>query len=77
MSRLRLTSKVSVILRALLGAGTLLASGGRTWVTGTVDDPVLGASRGTGTGSQVASGVVALALVAAAAGLRPLGDHRA
>ena len=69
MSSLRLTSKVSVILLALLGAGTLLASGGRTWVTGTVDDPVLGASRVTGTGSQVASGVVALALVAAAAAL--------
>ncbi|KRE52841.1 Trp biosynthesis-associated membrane protein [Phycicoccus sp. Soil748] len=69
MRRLRLTSKAAVILLALLGAGTLLASGGRTWVTGTIDDPVMGASRVTGTGSQVASGVVALALVAAAAAL--------
>ena len=69
MRRLRLTSKAAVILLALLGAGTLLASGGRTWVTGTIDDPVMGASRVTGTGSEVASGVVALALVAAAAAL--------
>jgi uncharacterized membrane protein (TIGR02234 family) len=63
------TSKLVVVLLALLGAGILLSSGGRTWVTGTVDDAVLGASRITGTGSQVASGVIALALVAAAAAL--------
>jgi uncharacterized membrane protein (TIGR02234 family) len=63
------TSKLAVVLLALLGAGVLLSSGGRTWVTGTVDDAVLGASRVSGTGSQVASGVIALALVAAAAAL--------
>ncbi len=69
MRRLRPTSKAFVVLVALLGAGVLLASGGRAWVTGTVDDAVLGATRISGTGSQVASGVVALALVAAAAAL--------
>jgi uncharacterized membrane protein (TIGR02234 family) len=69
MSRLRVTSKAFVVLVALVGSGILLVSGSRVWVTGTVDDPVLGASRVQGTGSQVASGVVALALVAAAAAL--------
>ncbi len=69
MKRLRPTSKLGVILLALVGAGVLLTSGGRTWVTGTVDDPVLGASRILGTGSELATGVVALALVAAAAAL--------
>ena len=57
------------MLLAVVGAFVLLVSGSRSWVTGTVDDPVLGASRITGSGSQVAPGVVALALVAAAAAL--------
>ena len=69
MKHLRPTSKLTVILHALVGAGVLLTSGGRTWVTGTVDDPVLGSSRILGTGSELATGVVALALVAAAAAL--------
>jgi uncharacterized membrane protein (TIGR02234 family) len=69
VNRGRLTSKLGVVVLALVGAGTLLASGGRVWVTGTVDDAVLGASRISGTGSEVASGVVALALVGAAAAL--------
>jgi uncharacterized membrane protein (TIGR02234 family) len=65
----RLTSKLVVVIVALLGSGILLASGGRVWVNGTVDDSVLGASRISGTGTEVASGVVALALVGAAAAL--------
>ncbi|SDP02934.1 trp region conserved hypothetical membrane protein [Pedococcus dokdonensis] len=65
----RLTSKLAVVVLALVGAGVLLASGGRVWVSGTVDDAVLGASRISGTGTEVASGVVALALVGAAAAL--------
>lgn len=69
MSRLRPTGKLFVVLLSLVAGVTLLASGGRVWVTGTVDDAVLGASRITGSGSQVASGVVALALVACAAAL--------
>jgi len=69
MTRIRPTSKVFVVLVALLGAGVLLVSGSRTWVTGTVDDAVLGASRVAGTGRDVASGVVALALASGAAAL--------
>jgi uncharacterized membrane protein (TIGR02234 family) len=65
----RVTSKLAVVLLALVGSGILLASGGRVWVSGTVNDAVLGASRVSGTGSEVASGVVALALVGAAAAL--------
>ena len=38
-------------------------------MTGTVDDAVLGTTRITGTGTQVASGVIALALAAAAAAI--------
>ena len=45
----------------------LLVSGSRVWVTGSVDDPVLGAGMLRGTGSQVARGVLAAALVGAAA----------
>lgn len=67
--RSRLTDKSTVVLLAVLGAAVLLVSGGRTWVTGTVDDAVLGASRIEGTGSEVASGVIALALAAGAAAL--------
>ena len=69
MNASRVTSKLAVVLLALVGAGVLLASGGRVWANGTVNDAVLGASRVSGTGSEVASGVVALALVGAAAAL--------
>ena len=69
MTAARITSKLVVVLLALVGSGILLASGGRVWVSGTVDDAVLGASRVSGTGTEVASGVVALALVGAAAAL--------
>ena len=63
----RLTSKRTVLLLVLLAAGVLLVSGSRVWVNGSVDDPVLGASILHGTGSQVARGVLAAALVGAAA----------
>lgn len=65
----RLTRKSTVVLLAVLGAALLLVSGSRVWVDGTVDDAVLGASRVAGKGSDVAPGVVALALVAGAAAL--------
>lgn len=67
--RLRPTSKATVVLLAVLGAGVLLASGSRIWVTGTVDDAVLGTSRITASGTQVAPGVVALSLAALAAAI--------
>ena len=63
----RLTSKRAVLLLVLLTAGVLLVSGSRVWVNGSVDDPVLGAGSLHGTGSQVARGVLAAALVGAAA----------
>ncbi len=69
MRRLRPTSQAGVVLFAIVGGGLLLISASRTWVAGTVDDAVLGTSRITGTGTQVASGVTAVALAAAAAAL--------
>lgn len=66
MSRLRPTGKAAVVILGVLGAGLLVVSASRTWVAGTVDDAVLGASRVSATGSQVVPGLVALALVAAA-----------
>jgi uncharacterized membrane protein (TIGR02234 family) len=75
--RLDPRTKSGVVLLAVLGAGLLLVSGSRTWVTGTVDDAVLGASRITGTGTQVASGVVALALAALAAAVASTTSGRA
>lgn len=69
MRRLRPTGKLFVVLLTAVGALVLVAGAGRTWVTGTVDDAVLGASRVTATGTEASSGVVALALVAAAAAL--------
>lgn len=69
MRRLRPTTKVTVLLFALAGALIVLVSGSRTWVSGHVNDAVLGKSQIVGTGTQVASGVTALALVAAASAL--------
>jgi uncharacterized membrane protein (TIGR02234 family) len=68
VKRLRPTSKATVVLLALLGALVVLVSGSRDWVRGTVQDP-LGTSQIVGTGTQVASGLAALALVGAAAAL--------
>ncbi|MGZ4600695.1 MAG: Trp biosynthesis-associated membrane protein [Oryzihumus sp.] len=62
----RLTSKRVVLLLVLLGAGVLLVTGSRTWLEGSVSDAVLGASMVHGTGSKVAPGVLAAALVGAA-----------
>lgn len=67
MSPAFLTRKGGVALLAVLGAVVVIVTATRTWVTGTVDDAVLGASRLSATGSEVATGVVALALVAGAA----------
>lgn len=64
-----LTGKRGVVVLALGGALVLVASASRTWVSGTVDDAVLGASRVSGTGSQLAPGLVAIALAGAAASL--------
>jgi uncharacterized membrane protein (TIGR02234 family) len=65
----RLSGKAGVVLLALLGAGVVVVAASRPWVTGRVTDAVLGSSTLTATGSEAAPGVVALALVVAAAAL--------
>lgn len=71
----RLSSKGVVVLLALLGAGLLLASALRPWVTGAVDD-VLGATRISASGSEVAPGLTALALAVAAAAIAMVAAGR-
>lgn len=73
----RLTRKRTVLLLVLLGAAVLLVSGSRVWVEGRVDDPVLGASVLHGTGSKLARGVLAAALVGAAAAVAAATAGRA
>ena len=65
----RLSGKGVVVLLALLGATGLLVSAFRPWVTGAVDDAVLGATRISATGSEVAPGLTAVALAIAAAAI--------
>ena len=69
MRRLRPTSQAGAVLLAALGAAVLLVGASRTWVTGTVEDAVLGSSRIFASGTEVAPGVTAVALAAAAAAL--------
>jgi uncharacterized membrane protein (TIGR02234 family) len=78
MTRLagRLATKGVVVLLALLGAGGLLVSGFRPWVTGAVDDAVLGATRISATGAQVAPGLSAVALTIAAAAIAAVAAGR-
>ena len=59
----RLTSKRMVLVLVLVSASVILVSGSREWVSGSVDDAVLGASALHGTGSDVAPGALAAALV--------------
>ena len=65
----RLSAKGVVVLLALVGAGLLLVSAFRPWVTGAVNDAVLGATRISATGSEVAPGLSAVALAIAAAAI--------
>ena len=71
----RLSSKGGVVLLALLGAGLLLVSGFRPWVTGSVQD-VLGATRLSATGAEVAPGLSAVALAIAAAAIAMVAAGR-
>ena len=64
----RLSSKGVVVLLALVGAGMLLVSAFRPWVTGAVDD-VLGGARISATGAEVAPGLTAVALAIGAAAI--------
>lgn len=72
----RLSHKGSVVALALVGAALLLVSGFRTWVTGTVDDAVLGASTISATGAEVAPGLSAVALAVAAAAIAVVAAGR-
>lgn len=72
----RLSSKGVVALLALLGAGGLLVSGFRPWVTGAVDDAVLGVTRISATGAEVAPGLSAVALSIAAAAIAAVAAGR-
>jgi len=59
----RLASKAMVLVLVLVGAVLILLSGSREWVSGSADNALLGATALRGTGSEVAPGVVAAALV--------------
>ena len=59
----RLTSKRVVLVLLLVSASVILVSGSREWVSGSVNDVVLGASALHGRGSDVAPGALAAALV--------------
>lgn len=72
----RLTGKGPVVLLALLAAGLLLVAGFRPWVSGAVDDAVLGATRVEATGAEVAPGLSAVALALAAAAVAVVAAGR-
>jgi hypothetical protein len=59
----RLTSRGMVFVLVLVAASVTLISGSRQWVSGTVNDVVLGSGALSGTGSDTAPGVMAAALV--------------
>lgn len=72
----RLSSKGVVVLLALVGAGLLLVSAFRPWVTGAVDDAVFGATRISATGAEVAPGLTAATLAIAAAAIAVVAAGR-
>lgn len=55
-----------LVLLVVLGALVVVITASRTWVTGSVDDAVLGARTIEATGAEAATGLVALALVVVA-----------
>jgi Tryptophan-associated transmembrane protein (Trp_oprn_chp) len=59
----RLTRKRTVLVLVLAAASVVLVSGSREWVSGSVDDVVLGAGALHGSGSDLAPGALAAALV--------------
>ena len=72
----RLSRKGNVALLALMGAAGMLVSAFRPWVTGAVDDAVLGATRISATGAEVAPGLSAVALAVAAAAIAVVAAGR-
>lgn len=55
-----------LVLLVVLGALVVVVTASRTWLTGAVDDVVLGRTSVSATGAEAAGGVVALALVVVA-----------
>jgi uncharacterized membrane protein (TIGR02234 family) len=72
----RVARKGVVVVLALLGALGLLVGAFRPWVTGAVDDAVLGATRISATGAEVAPGLTAVALAVAAAAVAAVAAGR-
>jgi uncharacterized membrane protein (TIGR02234 family) len=72
----RLSRKGLVALLALVGATGMLVSAFRPWVTGAVDDAVLGATQVSATGAEVAPGLSAVALAVAAAAIAVVAAGR-
>lgn len=72
----RAVPKLWVLGTAALAILALLAGGARTWVTGQVSDPILADTAVSVDGRDAASGVVATALVAAAAALAAVTGGR-
>lgn len=72
----RAVPKLLVLGTVVAAVVTLLASGARTWVNGRVSDPVLAETAVSVSGSDAAAGVVATALVGAAAVLAALTGGR-
>ena len=72
----RLLRRGPVALLGLVGAFALLAVTFRPWVGGAVDDAVLGATRITATGAEVAPGLTAVALALAAAAIATVAGGR-
>ena len=72
----RLARKGVVALLALLGALGILVCGFRPWVTGSVDDAVLGATQISATGTDVAPGLSAVALALGAAAIAVVAAGR-
>ncbi|WP_377642861.1 Trp biosynthesis-associated membrane protein [Oryzobacter terrae] len=72
----RLGRRGPVALLGLVGAFALLAVTFRPWVTGAVDDAVLGATRISATGVEVAPGLTAVALALAAAAVATVASGR-
>jgi uncharacterized membrane protein (TIGR02234 family) len=72
----RVARKGVVVTLALLAALGLLVSAFRPWVTGAVDDAVLGATRISATGAEVAPGLTAVALAVGAAAVAAVAAGR-
>lgn len=72
----RLARRGPVALLGVVGAFALLAVAFQPWVSGAVDDAVLGATRIRATGDEVAPGLTAIALAVAAAAVATVAAGR-